>query len=504
LVDPESGKPFVLLPAERIFIEHAFRVGPDGRLLHAEWVYAAPKKSGKTGFAALLMTTVVLLFGGRYGEAFTLANDLEQSTSRVFTAAARIIGASPLLRGEARVLSDKIIFGATGSTIVPLASDAASAAGGHPVISVFDELWGFCSERSRRLWDEMIPVPTRKVSVRLTVTYAGFADESELLEELYKRGMAQPEIAPDLHAGDGILMFWTHRPVAPWQDERWLVEMRRSLRPNQYLRMIENRFVTTESSFISLDWWNECTDPDAAPVFSDRGMSVWLGVDASVKRDSTAIAVATWDGAAQKVRLLAHFVFQPSAKEPLDFEKTVESTVLNLRKRFNVREVRYDPYQMQSTAQRLIGKGIPMVEFPQSVPNLTEASQNLYELIKGRNLSVYPDEAMRLAVSRAVAVETSRGWRIAKEKASHKIDVIVALAMAALAAVQEGIAHPAIDWAAAAASVRAQISRTHAGPRPSMLYGRRGRLAALAGNFDDLPRPTMSAMGTRRWGDDPT
>ena len=45
---------------------------------------------------------------------------------------------------------------------------------------------------------------------------------------------------------------------------------------------------------------------------------------------------------------------------------------------------------------------------------------------------------MRLAVSRSVAVETSRGWRIAKEKASHKIDVVVALAMAALGAVRQG------------------------------------------------------------------
>ena len=39
---------------------------------------------------------------------------------------------------------------------------------------------------------------------------------------------------------------------------------------------------------------------------------------------------------------------------------------------------------------------------------------------------------------RAVALETSRGWRIAKEKQSHKIDVVVALAQAALGAVQLG------------------------------------------------------------------
>jgi phage terminase large subunit-like protein len=35
-----------------------------------------------------------------------------------------------------------------------------------------------------------------------------------------------------------------------------------------------------------------------------------------------------------------------------------------------------------------------------------------------------------------VAVESPRGWRIAKEKASKKIDSIVALAMACVAAVE--------------------------------------------------------------------
>ena len=45
---------------------------------------------------------------------------------------------------------------------------------------------------------------------------------------------------------------------------------------------------------------------------------------------------------------------------------------------------------------------------------------------------------MRLALSRCGALETSRGWRITQEKVSHKIDVIVALAMAALGAVRNG------------------------------------------------------------------
>jgi len=53
-----------------------------------------------------------------------------------------------------------------------------------------------------------------------------------------------------------------------------------------------------------------------------------------------------------------------------------------------------------------------------------------------QNLLAYPDPDIRLAISRAVASETPRGWRIAKQTQSHKIDVVVALAMAAHAAVR--------------------------------------------------------------------
>ncbi len=75
------------------------------------------------------------------------------------------------------------------------------------------------SESGHRLFDECVPPPTRKVSARLTVTYAGFEGESELLEGLYKRGLAAPEVAPDLRAGDGILMYWTHRRVRSVANE---------------------------------------------------------------------------------------------------------------------------------------------------------------------------------------------------------------------------------------------------------------------------------------------
>ena len=92
-------------------------------------------------------------------------------------------------------------FPQTGAVIKAIGADYAGAAGSNPVVSSFDELWAYTSERGRRLFDEMIPPPTRKIACRLPTTYAGFSGESVLLEELWKRGQALPEIAPNLSRG---------------------------------------------------------------------------------------------------------------------------------------------------------------------------------------------------------------------------------------------------------------------------------------------------------------
>lgn len=83
------------------------------------------------------------------------------------------------------------------------------------------------------------------MSGRLTVTYAGFEGESALLEGLYNRGLQGEQIAPCLYRQPGLLMYWTHEPVAPWQTPEWIEQMRGQLRPNAFLRLIENRWVST-------------------------------------------------------------------------------------------------------------------------------------------------------------------------------------------------------------------------------------------------------------------
>ena len=113
----------------------------------------------------------------------------------------------------------------------------------------------------------------------------------------------------------------------------------------------------------------------------DLFCEAFVGIDASVKHDAAAVVTVTFDRSTQMVRLLTHRVFQPSPEQPLDFELTIEAYLLDLARRFQLRVCRYDPYQMVSTAQRLVKQGVPMEEFAQSSPNLTAASQNLYDLI---------------------------------------------------------------------------------------------------------------------------
>ena len=221
LINPETKRPFVLLDAERLFLAHAFATGADGRLLYPEQIYACPKKSGKTTFAAIYVITLVLLYGGAYPEAICAANDYEQSVGRVFAAIRRIIECSPQLRDRSQNYCRQDHDLRCSHHRDP--EQLCECSRQQPRDRDIRRALGLQSANVRvGLFDELVPPPTRRIACRLTVTYAGFEGEGALLEELYRRGLQQPQVAPNLYAGDGMLMFWSHEPVAPWQTDAWL------------------------------------------------------------------------------------------------------------------------------------------------------------------------------------------------------------------------------------------------------------------------------------------
>jgi phage terminase large subunit-like protein len=169
-------------------------------------------------------------------------------------------------------------------------------------------------------------------------------------------------------------------------------------------------------------------------VLPDPTLVISVGVDVATKRDCAAVVAVARDG--DRLRLVSHRIWTPGKREPLDLEETVEDFLLRLHRDHRLHRVRFDPFQMARSAATLRRAGLRLEELPQTSPNLTAASQGLYELVTAKRLTVYPDAELRRHILSAVAIESPRGWRLAKERTSRPIDAAVALSFAALGALE--------------------------------------------------------------------
>jgi phage terminase large subunit-like protein len=249
------------------------------------------------------------------------------------------------------------------------------------------------------------------------------------------------------------------------------------LRPSAYLRFHENRWSTSEEAFITPELWDPCTDASHRPMLPTHEWPLFVGVDGSIKHDSAAVVAVRWDG--DRLALALHRIWQPTPEEPLDLEATIEAELRFLYQHYQVQVIRYDPYQLHRSMSGLRNEGLPCEEYPQTSGNCTAMGQALFDLLTGRNIRIYPSVELRGQALNTVSVESTRGWKISKEKASQIIDAIVALAMAAVAALDHGhvqavwVSQDEIEaiWAEARADGRLPPARPTFQPRWSI--GRR-------------------------------
>ena len=92
-------------------------------MVFSELCFSGPKKSGKTTLAAWIAIYTAVALSPIGGEIYVLANDLEQSTSRVFKAVVQIVEASPMLRDAVTITANKITFRSTVTVVQALAND---------------------------------------------------------------------------------------------------------------------------------------------------------------------------------------------------------------------------------------------------------------------------------------------------------------------------------------------------------------------------------------------
>jgi phage terminase large subunit-like protein len=422
-------------------------------------VFSTVKKSGKTAIAGGVARWVTETWGSHV-ETYSLANDEEQARGRIYAAAIASIELDPRynrklkgIPGAWRIIDSHASYIPTYSTLKAVSSDYKGEAGSNPVATFWSELWGYTSEASKRLWSELTPVPTRPRSIRYVETYAGYENESGILNTLEdrikdpKQGSRRIELDElrELLKGSGLawpkewenqkLPFFVHkdsRTMAywdegyearrmPWQTEAYYKAQAVDLTDAQNKRLHLNIRTSQANSFIDRQWWDRLHDPAIPPLYGPNGepdmTPVVIAADGSVSGDCTALAIVSRDKRHEgQVWFRGGKVWTPQGG-PLDYSVTIKpqlrqwltghihpfyekcdshSKLAELGpcipvKPLNVVQVPYDLYQLHDMMTELKNEGAAWCySFSQSGER-NKADKQLYDLIKDQRIHWGPD-----------------------------------------------------------------------------------------------------------------
>lgn len=481
--DFTSGRLLVLHDVQRRILKHLFTLNDKGRFPYETIIYSTIKKEGKTTlagavgawFAACIEPPNLVL---------TLANDQEQSAGRIFGAI------TPTLNGlgisvPTAVSSKPEVRLPNGTVVQAIANNYAGAAGANYGLTLWSELWAYTTERSRRLYEELIPVPTKNISIRWVETYVGFEDESELLLHEFLRIFTdtsesglQPNARPvpeliDIQSDgkptcyhipeEGLFYYHNHTPRMPWnvgeKGEDYRAKQKAALRPAQYTRLHENRWQSAEGNFIDPEWYDSACVLDG-PI----NEPMVFAADGAMRNDTISLVGVQkytrvlWGETVERYRLGYVKIWLPenigsktdkklgTKKGDIDIFATVGQEIIRLHKKGLIAgPLWYDPFQLHQLAIELRKKKIACVEFSQQTERL-KSDTFLTETLRKGELDLFQHDVLEQHIKNAKVKEHENQLvRIVKGTIGkgNKVDGAVALSMALYKASQfrPGVGH---------------------------------------------------------------
>lgn len=422
---PETGAPMTLHPQQRAVLRAMFTRDDADNFRYHTMLYSAIKKSAKTTIAA----GVALWQAHRVadGEIYLIGNDQKQADNRMAQAIRYCITHNPKFRDHIHVSPSRFLIKLPNRTkIEAIPVDPAGEAGMNPTALFWTEAWGAKGAKAELLWTEAQLSPTRQgKSFRFIESYAGYVGESPILEPLWSHIVQQgmrDERADELHVNGRMIAYWNTHPYLEWQTDDYYADQAAVLSESEFRRIHKNEWVSSEDVFVPYQWWLDCagTPPPLPDV-------VCVGVDAGVVHDTFAVVCVTKQGEIVYVRECK--VWTPPKGGKVDFGD-VERYLMDLKTRYSVREVAYDPMQMEHMANRLQSK-LHMRAFLQGADRLV-ADKMLYDAIRDGQLSHVDDPILNAHVANANAkIDGESGkLRIVKRNIDLPIDAAVALSMA--------------------------------------------------------------------------
>jgi phage terminase large subunit-like protein len=452
--DPELRGRLRLQPYQRDALTEALSRDENGMYKYSLIVWSDIKKSIKSCIAA-----AVNLYRAEFtdwGEFYVVANDLKQANSRVSHYIRRAIVLNPVLAKKYKKLG-YTITSPSGSVIEAIPIDPSGEAGSNADQITFSELWGANEEAKKNMWAEMTLSPTKHgKSFRWIESYAGWAEEAELLYSLYELGVKNGRLLwPDrlydvtgsspepleLYVNDTarMLCLWNTVPRCPWQSPEYYASEATTLTPNQFERMHRNKWVSSSDTFIPMPWWFACErSPDEWPTIDKQRHPVIVSLDAATTNDCFGLLMlGRHPNKKDELVILYSQKWSAGFAGKIDFQGTEEHpgperVLRKLIAEYNVIQVAYDPHQLHDMATRLNREHLAWFhEFSQGDDRLIADAQ-LRDLIRDKRIWYRGevDLTEHLQNSNATEDPQERKIRIIKRTERLKIDLAICLSMA--------------------------------------------------------------------------
>jgi phage terminase large subunit-like protein len=221
-----------------------------------------------------------------------------------------------------------------------------------------------------------------------------------------------------------------------------------------------NVWVNADSAWMHMQAWDRCADRTLT-LDKVKHLPCWEGLDLASKVDVAAKIYIFRDADADKWYLIPRFWLPERAVEQgansqydgwrrsgalqvtdgdvIDFDQIEESIVADMTQMQDLREVPFDPWQATQLASHMIDQGVPMVEYRQTVQNMSEPMKQLEALVLQGKLVHDGNAAMTWMVSNVVAhTDAKDNIYPRKERNENKIDGVVGAIMALGRAMADG------------------------------------------------------------------
>jgi len=430
-----------------------------------------PKKQGKSELAAAVALLLTCTDLERGGEIYGCASDRQQA-SIVFDVAVSMLDQCPELKKFIRMnmAQKRITFRPLDSFYQVLSAEAYTKHGFNPHGVIFDELH---SLPDRKLFDVMIrgSGDAREQPLTFIITTAG-VDRNSICFEVHQKAMDvlegrknDPRFYPVIY-GASDDDDWTDPEV--WRksnpslgvtvkfesmQEAFQDAKDNPIIENNFRQLRLNQWVKQTFRAINMERWDECAYKFDMDQLKKR--PCYAGLDLSTTTDITAFVLVFPPEYKEDKYIILPFFWIPeesletrvrrdhvrydqwwaegfinTTKGDVIHYSFVEKTIVDLGKKYNIKEIAYDRWGSEYLIQNLTDAGFKVVRFGQGFKEMSPASKEFFQAIMEKRLAHAGNPVLRwMADNLRVDTDAAGNVKPDKEKATEKIDGIVATIM---------------------------------------------------------------------------